>query len=351
MTNRRKPGEDRISVLPDDVLCHILSFLATKEAIATSSLSTRWRFLWSMVPSLDIECSKPITRPHESVSVFLALRRTEKTTRFRLKCNSRDCCSRYAEEWVSAVTARKVEHVNISLSTSRTGVLSFAALFTCTAMVTLNLEGCFDLRVPSSVRLPNLKTLHLHINGDGVGVRRIISGSPALELFLLKQSPIPDHFNEVKIVRNSPDIQYSQRNWLYDLVVRSDRDCDFISDYVEYRWPNAVKAKVYMKVYDGNKRFGAKQIVTDILQRLCDAEFLSLGYFGEEMEPSTLDLPLFKNLVELRLSLKSADSLFMELPAKCPKLKVLEVNFVDDRNNINQRCRYRVSGGAWESDL
>ena len=69
------------------------------------------------------------------------------------------------------------------------------------------------------------------------------------------------------------------------------------------------------------------------------------------MDPSILDLPNFENLVELRLFLKNADSLFLELPAKCPKLEVLEVNIMDDRYGINQRCRYHITGGVRKHDL
>ncbi|XP_020206938.1 putative FBD-associated F-box protein At5g56820, partial [Cajanus cajan] len=56
-STKSKPKEqvDRINNLPDDVICHILSFLKMRKAITTSILSTRWRLIWTFVPTLDFE--------------------------------------------------------------------------------------------------------------------------------------------------------------------------------------------------------------------------------------------------------------------------------------------------------
>ncbi|KAJ0878513.1 putative F-box domain, leucine-rich repeat domain superfamily, F-box-like domain superfamily [Helianthus annuus] len=44
--------DDRLSFLPDDVIIEILSFVGIKDAIGTSVLSSRWRFLWTLIPHL-----------------------------------------------------------------------------------------------------------------------------------------------------------------------------------------------------------------------------------------------------------------------------------------------------------
>ncbi|KAI3851466.1 hypothetical protein MKX03_019210 [Papaver bracteatum] len=48
-------GVDHISTLPDDVLIRILSLVPTEQAVLTSLLSKRWKFLWTSMPELDFD--------------------------------------------------------------------------------------------------------------------------------------------------------------------------------------------------------------------------------------------------------------------------------------------------------
>ncbi|KAJ0578420.1 putative F-box domain, leucine-rich repeat domain superfamily, F-box-like domain superfamily [Helianthus annuus] len=45
---------DRLSMLPDDLIHRILSLIHIKHAVQTTALSSRWRFIWTSMPCLNI---------------------------------------------------------------------------------------------------------------------------------------------------------------------------------------------------------------------------------------------------------------------------------------------------------
>lgn len=52
---KEKQSNSEMNDLPDSLLCHILSFLSTKDSYRSSLLSKRWRSLWLQVPVFDLD--------------------------------------------------------------------------------------------------------------------------------------------------------------------------------------------------------------------------------------------------------------------------------------------------------
>ncbi|KAF7116812.1 hypothetical protein RHSIM_RhsimUnG0013000 [Rhododendron simsii] len=61
-------GNDIISSLPENVLHHILSFLSTKDAIRSSVLSTKWKYLWTSIANIDLKETYHLAREKEDGS-------------------------------------------------------------------------------------------------------------------------------------------------------------------------------------------------------------------------------------------------------------------------------------------
>lgn len=54
-SKKQARDKDRISALPDALLCHILSFLPTKYTVRSTLLSKRWKNKWTSITNLDFE--------------------------------------------------------------------------------------------------------------------------------------------------------------------------------------------------------------------------------------------------------------------------------------------------------
>uniref|UniRef100_A0A2N9GE24 F-box domain-containing protein n=1 Tax=Fagus sylvatica TaxID=28930 RepID=A0A2N9GE24_FAGSY len=124
---------DRISNLPDSILSHILSFLRTKEAVATSILSSRWKPLWTHVPNLNLDEDEfkrmRISSDEQShnadiiryrfkfehiVSRVCALRNANPLRKFRLRWGF-GCDPIHVDTWVRAAIAQGLEELDLDL--------------------------------------------------------------------------------------------------------------------------------------------------------------------------------------------------------------------------------------------
>ncbi|XP_027167858.1 F-box/LRR-repeat protein At3g03360-like [Coffea eugenioides] len=126
-------GEDQISQLPDDILASILSWLTLKEAILTSLLSTRWRYLWTHITRLDFhlprkeETNGKRDRGHLSqneklrhvnrVNRVLDLHRSHFLEKFRIALPlDREGYHCELDKWIKFVLSRKVRALEIDLT-------------------------------------------------------------------------------------------------------------------------------------------------------------------------------------------------------------------------------------------
>nr|KYP40103.1 F-box protein At5g18780 family [Cajanus cajan] len=159
---------NRINILPDDVLCHILSFVPTKEVVATSVLSKRWKPLWRSVPALDFDywgyysVMNDNARFHfvQSVSTFILSRDlNQPLKKFLIRCRSSVFDSAFFNAWLTTAAQSRVEHIDLCLYFKI--IVLPPILLNCRTLVVLKLTF-LEMSGLSSVHLPSLKILHLN---------------------------------------------------------------------------------------------------------------------------------------------------------------------------------------------
>ncbi|ESW12626.1 hypothetical protein PHAVU_008G128500 [Phaseolus vulgaris] len=175
---------DRISKLPDAVLSHILSFLPTTAAVATTVLSKRWNTLWRSCTTLSFDDFQYIFNSHaycrfvQSVYAAILLRDWHHTVQsFNLRCRSSLCDPINMRVWINTVLQRGVQHLCLAnyfyLPT---------AVLTCKTLVVLKLDQ-FLVKAFSTVDFPLLKIMHLRNLefSDHRHFAEFVSAAPNLE--------------------------------------------------------------------------------------------------------------------------------------------------------------------------
>lgn len=164
-------GNDRISLFPDCILHHILSFLPTKEAVATCALSKRWKYLWTSVPSIDFDDSLLYSSKSDMwhpldvksfmsfVEKVLLLRDSSSIKRFRLSC--RVCFNAsHVNEWILAAVRHNAQELDLCLFVEEPFALP-NCVFDNDLLRVLKLEMNCTLHLPPRISFQCLRTLHL----------------------------------------------------------------------------------------------------------------------------------------------------------------------------------------------
>ncbi|XP_017641007.1 F-box protein At4g22280-like [Gossypium arboreum] len=387
---------DRISDLHDSILIHILSFLSTKEAIKTSVLSTRWRYLFDLLPNIDFDLEEDLCRKNIksystdvienymcSVDKMLLFCNTTNVNKFGFKCWIRMIGSDRFNGWISAAVDRGVKHLDLSTSVLPSSTLP---IFTCKTLVSLKLGKYFVLNVPKDVHLPNLKTLHLHsvgfLNDDSV--KGLFSGCPHLEDMVTRKCDLGEirNFHISHHLLKTLTIRYSYNSfqcwlWINAPNLTSLEYYDrLVAGYSMENLQSLTKAVINISAC---KTFRAD--ATTIFKGICDVPSLVLSDTSLELLLRCEPLPVFANLIRLDLPChlrfrysnplqKGLETLLSSLPAleklefyqevlcslpeEVPscllhKLKTIKItNFTDEKYCIGKAKYILKNGGVLE---
>ncbi|KAI5640482.1 hypothetical protein M9H77_00416 [Catharanthus roseus] len=137
-------GIDRISNLPDSILCFILSFLPTLYSVRTSLLSKRWKLLWTQVPTIRINARHKdeisFTTPNDKGKLIEKIGKISKLSL-----------------WINDAIAKNIKHLD--LQTSFTESIEVPEnLFICKTLESLKL---YDLQVMIRGGAPSLEYLSI----------------------------------------------------------------------------------------------------------------------------------------------------------------------------------------------
>ncbi|XP_020875437.1 LOW QUALITY PROTEIN: putative F-box/LRR-repeat protein At5g41630 [Arabidopsis lyrata subsp. lyrata] len=371
---------DIISDLPDAVICHILSFLPTKEAASTTVLAKRWKPLLRCVPSLEFDDSlcfhPPMTYEERSTNARsfmrfvdgVALQGNAKINRFHFK--GEDIIDQmWVLEMIPNVLKRGVSDLDLDISSIWDSFDSMfyhlpPKIFVSETLVRLKLKFVqgVNISVEGDVSLPISKILHLDyfkiVTATGT-FNKLLSGCHALEELLLYNlmwdkslEPGPffvnvsiptlkrltfrrfEEFDEAEDFNKSVSLSiFENPNLVYIEYI------DSIADrYQQVSFDSLVEASLGLRLRSDlvyNQRyheteysmsFKEKSNVTTLLTGICNVKILCLSDNTLEVLGCCRDtIPVFNNLIELTIETKP-DGIWKSLPAmlkNCPNLVTL----------------------------
>ncbi|KAK6934679.1 FBD domain [Dillenia turbinata] len=188
-------GKDRLSNLPDALITRILSHLPIKEAVRTSVLSTKWERKWMAITNISLDDSllnygdRRFKKAYFMNVVDNILLRIGSSS---IEDFSLACRGKYPEcrvsTWISAVIRHRVQRLDICLLENEPFTLP-RCLMTSDSLRDLRLDGCCQLKVPSSTRFSSLKFLSL----ERVTIFYLCGTADSTEILL--QFPVLEHFS------------------------------------------------------------------------------------------------------------------------------------------------------------
>ncbi|KAK2994925.1 hypothetical protein RJ640_004479 [Escallonia rubra] len=167
---KSKDMKDRLGNLPEAVLGHILSLLRTKDAVRTSLLSKRWKYMWTLVTNLDFSDSLLYSGTRRKsrkmsfikfVETVLLLLGKSAIQKFFLSCSKENYGASRIQTWILSVIRRNVQSIKIRYDGMENFV--FPDLIynqDSVAELKLRARSC-TFRLPHSVHFSSLEILDL----------------------------------------------------------------------------------------------------------------------------------------------------------------------------------------------
>ncbi|XP_004295674.1 PREDICTED: putative F-box/FBD/LRR-repeat protein At4g13965 [Fragaria vesca subsp. vesca] len=217
-SKRQVQGVDRISALPDALVCHILSFIPTVYAVWTTLLSRRWNNLWRSLPNLDFNNEDfPTKRTDdfmEFVDCVLASRGSTDIRKLSLHirhCENFSTGDFYrVHRWICAATRENLVELDFCLlfeSRQNDELELPLSLFKCKTLEVLSVQSnCITYPAATKGCFPSLKVLDVSdFRPDVDSMQKFFSHFPVLEE--LNIYAYPCFYNVFNIKVSAPELK------------------------------------------------------------------------------------------------------------------------------------------------
>ncbi|GKV34439.1 hypothetical protein SLEP1_g42814 [Rubroshorea leprosula] len=347
---------ESFSRLPDELLLHILSFLSFKEAVRTSVLSKRWRYLYASLSKLDLHFRQFAFKEAGQIDLmnvvdrifFYRDRCPIDKFKFRwLKSEALDPLR--LEGWIKAVMWHGVRNLQIRFDPIELKELLLpTSLFTSKTLVDLKLSytgalnmesGGSGLELPAHVFLPSLKFLHLrNVTFSNVDSwNRLFSNCPVLEdlyfffnngrckftithpklkMLTLQCAPTSRKYGRTEIVINAPNLVY------LEYIINDADSLTFVNVQ------SLDEADIQFSELHGRQRRYTR-VATDVMVAIKNIQTLWIsGPTIRILKLFSVPIPVFHNLTHL--TIHQCDTKVNELPYLLERCKSLETLVLQD---------------------